>query len=231
MMDCSHHFLASDSDETAQSTQIKVCGITRTEDAQYAAQCGVGAIGLVFYPPSGRNISPLQARAIRDSLPSQVATVAVVVNPDDQMLDAIVRQVKPTYIQFHGDEPASRCREPGLPFIKALRVRHSEQILQAVDSYPDACGLLLDAYESERVGGTGKTFSWKFIPRVDIPIILAGGLHSGNVAEAIGKIRPAAVDVSTGVEFSEGVKNPAAVKAFVNAVLTADRAVELNRAE
>ena len=223
-MDPIPRFLVSQSIEGNRSTQIKVCGITRIEDALFAAQCGVEAIGLIFYSPSGRNLSSTKAKAIRESLPSNVSSIAVVVNPDDDLLDAIVQDVRPTFIQFHGEESQSRCREPGIPFIKALRVRSVEQVRQAVDAYPEASGLLLDAYVKDKVGGTGKTFSWNHVPKMEKPVILAGGLHSKNIAEAIKKIQPTAVDVSTGVEFSEGKKNPAAIREFVDAVQVADRA-------
>ncbi len=222
-MNINSHFLIASAVKTNGLTQIKVCGITQVQDALFAAQCGVDAVGMVFYPPSGRNLDSLQAKAIRDSLPPEVASVAVVVNPDDQLLDEIVQLVKPTYIQFHGEESVERCRESGIPFIKAIRVRHAEQISQAVDDYPDASGLLFDAYEKNKVGGTGRTFPWELMFRVDKPIILAGGLHRNNVAEAIQKVRPTAVDVSTGVEFSEGIKNQAAIQDFVCAVQAADR--------
>ncbi len=227
-MDISPRFLASNSDQGSQSTQIKVCGITRIEDALFASRCGVEAIGLIFYPPSGRNLSAQKAKSIRDSLPPEVASIAVVVNPDDDLLDAIVSQVRPTYIQFHGDESEQRCQEAGLPFIKALRVRNPAQVAKGVDSYPEAAGLLLDAYVKDKVGGTGRTFSWDYVPQVGKPIILAGGLHSGNIAQAISKVGPTAVDVSTGVEFSPGVKNQAAIREFVTAVRSANNAACLN---
>ena len=228
-MDPTPRFLASEAIEGNRSTQIKVCGITRVEDAIFAAQCGVEAIGLIFYPPSRRNLSSTKAKTIRESLPSDVTSIAVVVNPDDDLLDAIVQDVRPTFIQFHGEESQSRCREAGIPFIKALRVRSVEQVRQAVDSYPEASGLLLDAYVKDKVGGTGKTFSWNYVPQIEKPVILAGGLHSKNIAKAIKKIQPTAVDVSTGVEFSEGIKNQAAIREFVDAVQAADRATYANK--
>lgn len=207
------------------TTQIKVCGITRIEDALHAARCGVGAVGLIFYSPSGRNLTGFQAKAIRESLPPDVASVAVVVDPADELLDEIVHEVKPDFIQFHGCESEQRCCEAGLPFFKAFRVRSPEQVAHAVESYPEASGFLLDAYEKDKVGGTGRTFSWDLVPHTEKPIILAGGLHHGNVSRAIHQVRPAAVDVSTGVETSEGIKNHMAIGEFVAAVQAADRAI------
>ena len=217
-------FLDPNGFENTRTTQIKVCGITRIEDALHAVKSGADALGLIFYPPSGRNVSSIQAKQIRDRLPADVACVAVVVDPDDELLSTIVNDVKPDYIQFHGEEPESRCREHGIPFIKALRVRRPGQVDDAIDAYPEASGLLLDAYDKDKVGGTGKTFSWDFVPQVEKPIILAGGLHRGNIAEAIHKVRPVAVDVSTGVEISIGIKNRQAISEFVAAVRSADRA-------
>ncbi len=220
-------FLDSKEAQRHHSTQIKVCGITRIEDALQIAQCDIAAIGMVFYPPSARNLSEEKAKVIRESLPANIASVAVVVDPEDELLDAITYSVKPDFIQFHGDETERRCCEPGIPFIKALRVKNSEQVKQAVDAYPAASGLLLDAYVKNKVGGTGRTFSWDHVPQVDKPIILAGGLHRENIVQAIGQVGPMAVDVSTGVELSPGVKSPSAVREFVAAVRAAD---EMNQA-
>ncbi len=221
-MTISCRFLDTAGVHSNNPTQIKVCGLTRLEDAQQVAKCGVAALGLIFYPPSSRNLGAAQAKAIRESLPPEVAAVAVVVNPEDDLLDVITNSVKPDFIQFHGDETESRCLEPGIPYIKAFRVRSAEQVKSAVQSYPTASGLLLDAYVKDKVGGTGMTFSWDDVPQVDKPIVLAGGLHSGNVTDAIAKVKPMAVDVSTGVESQPGVKDLSAVQQFVTAVQAAD---------
>ena len=218
-------FLDPNSMAGSHTTQIKVCGITRVEDALHAARCGAGAVGLIFYSPSGRNLTGAQAKAIRECLPPDVASVAVVVNPADELLEEIVHDVRPNFIQFHGNEPEPRCCEAGLPFIKAFRVRSSEQVTQGIEAYPKARGFLLDAYEKDKVGGTGRTFSWEFVPHAEKPIILAGGLHSGNISQAIHQVKPTAVDVSTGVEISEGIKNHAAISEFVAAVQAADEAM------
>ena len=199
-------------------TQIKVCGITRLEDAIYAAQCGVDAIGLIFYSPSPRNVGSEQAKKIRQILPDTVASVAVVVDPDDELLNQIVEEVKPDFIQFHGNESPARCQQSGLPFLKAFRVRSAALIEQAVGDYSSASAVLLDAYVPDKVGGTGKTFSWDLVPQLEMPIILAGGLDSSNIAQAIQTVNPVAVDVSTGVESSPGIKDNHAVREFVMTV-------------
>ena len=207
------------SDSSSQfRTQIKVCGITRIEDAIYAAQCGVDAIGLIFYSPSPRNVGSEQAKKIRQNLPESVASVAVVVDPDDELLNQIVEEVKPDFIQFHGNESPDRCQQSGLPFLKAFRVRSAALVEQAVGDYSSASAVLLDAYIPDKVGGTGQTFSWDLVPQLEMPIILAGGLDSSNIAQAIQTVNPVAVDVSTGVESSPGIKDNHAVREFVMTV-------------
>ena len=203
-------------------TQIKICGITSTHDAGYAVEFGADAIGLVFYAPSSRNLTPSQAKLIRDSLPDSVSSVGVVVDPVDELLEQVIETVGVDFIQFHGSESPERCRQSGIPYIKALRVQSTEQIHQALERYTDAVAFLLDAYETERVGGTGRTFAWDMIPRIAKPVILAGGLSAENVGEAIRQVNPDGVDVSTGVEISGGVKDRNAIHRFVSAVRTMD---------
>ena len=212
-----------------KSTQIKVCGLTRLEDAVQVAKLGVDALGLIFYPPSSRNLTEDKAKTIRESLPPEIAAVAVVVNPHDELLETITNTIKPDFIQFHGDESERRCLEPGIPFIKAIRVRSAEQVRLAVESYPTASGLLLDAYVKDKVGGTGVTFSWDEVPQIEKPIVLAGGLHSGNVAKAIAEVKPMAVDVSTGVESQAGLKDTSRVQEFIAAVQATDYLIDTNQ--
>lgn len=216
-----------DSSDLSESvrTQVKVCGITRMEDAMHASRCGAHALGFIFYSPSERNMSSRKAKAIKDNLPETVSSVAVVVDPDDKLLDEIVSVVRPSFIQFHGNESPERCRQAGIPYIKAFRVRSSEQLVNAGDKFHDASALLFDAYLPDKVGGTGLTFSWNLLPSIEKPVILAGGLHSGNVHHAIENVQPEAVDVSTGVEFSPGIKNRDAISEFFTAVQTADQAI------
>lgn len=215
--------LFNDSDvDNCVRTQIKICGITSTQDAGYAVEFGADAIGLVFYAPSSRNLTPSQAKLIRDSLPDSVSSVGVVVDPVDELLEQVINAVGVDFIQFHGNESPERCRQSGIPYIKALRVQSTEQIHQALERYTDAVAFLLDAYETERVGGTGRTFAWDMIPRIEKPVILAGGLSAENVGEAIRQVGPAGVDVSTGVEIAGGIKDRNAIHRFVSAVRTAD---------
>ena len=224
-------FLKYEASVNQRSTQIKVCGITRLNDALNAVQCGVEAIGFIFYPPSPRNLTCEQARVIREKLPPSVSSIAVVVDPDDNLLTGIVDTVQPDYIQFHGNEPQERCMETGLPFYKAFRVNRDVPIARMTENYSEAKAILLDAYVPDQVGGTGKTFAWDLVPSLSLPVILAGGLHSGNVAEAIRQLQPRAVDVSTGVEDTPGIKNDEAVRDFVEAVRSADEAARLEGQE
>ncbi len=216
-------FLAHRSREEVQDTQIKICGITNTVDALNAASLGADAIGMIFYPPSSRNLDCSQAAAVRNCLPETVSSIAVVVDPGEDLVFDIVSQVKPDFIQYHGFEPPELCDDVGIPYIKAVRVRSTEQILQTIESYANAKAFLLDAYEKDRVGGTGRKFSWDLIPQAQVPIILAGGLNAENVGEAIGQVHPLAVDVSTSVEASGGRKDRTAMEQFIFAVRSADR--------
>ena len=209
-------------------TQVKVCGITRMEDALHAANAGAHALGFIFYSPSKRNMTSEKVRSILDEIPESASSIAVVVDPDDELLNSIVSVARPDFIQFHGVESPERCRETGIPYIKAFRVQSSEQLETVSESYHDASALLFDAYVPDRVGGTGKTFSWNLLPSLDIPMVLAGGLHSGNIAEAIGRVEPEAVDVSTGVEVSPGIKDSGAITEFMAAVQLADQSAVAN---
>lgn len=203
-------------------TWIKICGITREEDAAFASHMDVDAIGLVFYAPSSRNLTTEKARQIKDRLFNSVSSIAVVVDPDDALLDKIVNEVRVDCVQFHGNEPPELCSEIGIPYIKALRVRSTRQIFDVVKKHKDAAGFLLDAYEPDRVGGTGNTFNWDLIPPLEAPVIIAGGLNADNITTAMRKVQPTGVDVSTGVESSAGVKSQNAIHKFVNEVRLED---------
>ena len=206
----------------SSNTHIKVCGLTRKSDVLQATRQGVGAIGLVLYEPSARNLSVEDAVELRNELPETVTAVAVVVDPDDHLLSRIVNEVKPDVIQFHGNEAPQRCREAGLPFFKTIRVQNSQSITEALDQYSEASALLLDTFDPNKVGGTGKTFVWDLVPSISKPLIVAGGLNKDNVGRAIQSLKPAAVDVSTGVESSPGIKNIKSIMDFVAAVRQAD---------
>ncbi len=209
-------------------TRIKICGITRPEDARVAAACGADAIGLVFYPKSSRAISVAQALECIKSLPPLVTVVGLFVNETAENIERILREVPIDVLQFHGDETEEFCTRFGRPYLKALRVRSSDEIALACDSYRSARALLLDAWVDGVHGGTGQTFDWNMAQGTfSVPIVLAGGLNAENVGEAIKLLQPAAVDISGGVESSAGVKSESSIKGFIAAVRSAD--LSLNR--
>lgn len=203
-------------------TRIKICGITRIEDGLDAAGLGADAIGLVF-AESPRRVEVAQAAAIVRALPPFVASVALFVNPDPALVAAVLAEVRPGLLQFHGEESAAFCAGFGAPFLKAIRVRPGTDLLQCAADFAAASGLLLDAYSPDAHGGTGHRFDWSLIPAaMPLPVVLAGGLGPGNVAGAVRAVRPWAVDVSSGVEAARGIKDAAKVAAFINEVRNVD---------
>ncbi|MCL5040954.1 MAG: phosphoribosylanthranilate isomerase [Gammaproteobacteria bacterium] len=204
---------------TVMSVRIKICGITRVEDALAAAEAGADAIGLVFYPPSPRAVSAEQAADIVRALPPFVTTVGLFVDAEADDVRRVLRQVPLDLLQFHGDEPAAYCRQFQRPWMKALRVRPGDDLNQLAARWPDAAGILLDSYKAGVPGGTGETFDWSAIPAErKWPLVLAGGLDAANVVSAIAATRPWAVDVSGGVEASKGIKDSEKIQAFVQEV-------------
>ncbi|MCY1267455.1 N-(5'-phosphoribosyl)anthranilate isomerase [compost metagenome] len=198
------------------AVRIKICGITRVEDALAAAEAGADAIGLVFYPKSPRAVSLHQARAIVAALPPFVTTVGLFVNASRCELNEILDAVPLDVLQFHGDESPDACSGYHRPYLKALRVKPGDDIAGRIAEYPAAAGILLDTYVEGVPGGTGQAFDWSLIPESPSrPIILAGGLDAGNVAAAIAQVHPYAVDVSGGVEVSKGIKDAEKIRAFV----------------
>jgi phosphoribosylanthranilate isomerase len=203
-------------------TRVKICGITRVADAQSAAQCGADAIGLVFYAPSPRFLSVEQARTVRRALPSFVGAIALFVNPSVGEVERVLAEVRPDALQFHGEESPELCERFGVPYIKACRVRQGVDLLEYLRPYSGASGWLADAYV-EAYGGTGTSFDWSVVPRQrPVPLILSGGLNSGNVADAVRLVRPWGVDVSSGVESAKGIKDAAKIAAFIEEVRNAD---------
>ena len=203
-------------------TRIKICGITRTGDARAAAEAGADAIGLVFFPPSPRYLSVERAVEIRDALPPFVQTVALFVNADAAQIAQVIGRVHPAMLQFHGDETAEFCAQYGLPFVKACRVRAGVDPLAYLQPYARATAWLLDSFVPE-YGGVGESFDWSLVPKErSRPLILSGGLDSGNVTRAIRAVRPWGVDVSSGVESAKGIKDAAKMAAFVSEVRNAD---------
>ncbi|MCG8084737.1 MAG: phosphoribosylanthranilate isomerase [Candidatus Thiodiazotropha taylori] len=204
-------------------TRIKICGITRTEDALTATRLGADAIGLVFYPPSPRSVSPEQAQRIVKSLPPFVTVVGLFVNEDRAVIEQILNQVPLDLLQFHGDESTEDCSGFGRPWIKAIRMRQETDLLSLEQQYADASGLLLDTYQAGVPGGTGKTFDWDLVPdSLAGRVILAGGLNSENVTRAVASLHPYAVDVSGGVEAAKGIKDAAKIEAFITGVMRGD---------
>lgn len=205
-------------------TRIKICGITRVEDAIAAVEAGADAIGLVFYDPSPRALTIDQAAAIARSLPAFTTVVGLFVNPDADFVTDVLARVPLDLLQFHGDEPAAFCGRFDRRWIKAIRVRRAEDIVDAFHHYSQSSGLLVDAYHPDRYGGTGQSFDWSVIPlQRPLPLILAGGLNSANVAGAVARVRPWAVDVSGGVEVSKGVKDLSKITEFLSEVNRVDQ--------
>ena len=205
------------------TTAVKICGITRVEDALAAARSGTHALGFVFYANSARNVAPERAAEIIRALPPLVTAVGLFVNADARDVERVLEQVPLNLLQFHGEEPPQFCDAFRLPFIKAVRVRAGLDLLQYARLYGAARGLLLDAFVAGAHGGTGTVFDWSLIPsRLPLPVILSGGLNPENVGDAIRRVRPWAVDVSSGVEASPGIKDAQKMAAFFQGVRDAD---------
>lgn len=199
--------------------RIKICGITRVEDALAAAEAGADAIGLVFYAPSPRAVDARQAAHIVAALPPFVTTVGLFVDAEPDAVREVLSHVPLDLLQFHGDETDEYCRQFGRPFLKAVRVQNAEQLTDVAARWPGASGILLDSYKPGVPGGTGKVFDWRLVPvKRDWNLVLAGGLTADNVHQAIREMRPWAVDVSGGVEASKGIKDVAKINAFVQEV-------------
>ncbi len=201
-------------------TRVKICGITRLEDAMAAIEAGADALGFVFYPPSPRHVSAERAAAIIARLPAFVTTTALFVNAHKEDIEPIINQTQVDLLQFHGDEPAEFCQSFNRPYIKAIRVTENTDFTYLQEYYKNARALLLDSYVKGVPGGTGATFNWKLIPKMNKPIILAGGLNSSNVATAISEVGPYAVDVSGGVEQQKGIKSEEKIQQFMTQVMS-----------
>jgi phosphoribosylanthranilate isomerase len=205
----------------ALRTRIKICGITRTSDAADAARAGADAIGLVFYPPSPRYLSTERAREIRDALPPFVQAVALFVNPDAAQVAQVIGRVHPSMLQFHGEETPEFCAQFGVPYVKACRVKQGVDTLEYLRPFSSAAAWLFDSHVPE-YGGVGESFDWSLMPAAEKPVILSGGLSQANVGEAVRRVRPWGVDVSSGVESAKGIKHAAKIAAFIAEVRNAD---------
>ncbi len=205
-------------------TRIKCCGMTRVEDALLAARLGVDAIGLVFTARSKRRVSLAQAQAIRRALPPFVDAVALFMDDEAAFVADVIDAVQPDLLQFHGGEADAWCAQFGRRYLKAIAMGEGAKALPRLRDYPGAAALLLDGHAAGEAGGSGKAFDWSLLPRDPAqPLILAGGLHDGNVGAAIRAARPWAVDVASGVESAPGLKDAAKLAAFVAEVHAADR--------
>ena len=208
-----------------QRTRVKICGITRAEDALAAAVMGVDAIGLVFYANSPRYVGIEQAADICRQLPAFITTVALFLDAEQAHVQDVVERVPLDMLQFHGSEDAAFCERFDRPYIKALAMGSLSQddLIRQSKAYKNARGLLLDSHVHGAAGGSGDSFDWSIIPALDKPVILAGGLGVDNVAEAIRRVHPWAVDVSSGVEADKGIKSVELISAFMQEVEHADR--------
>lgn len=204
-------------------TAVKICGITRVDDALAAARFGAHALGFVFYGKSPRSVTGQRAAEIISALPPFITAVGLFVNPEAGEVERVLSQVPINLLQFHGEETPEFCASFEVPYLKAARVRAGLDLLQYARHHHAARGLLLDAFAEGAHGGTGAVFDWSLIPReLPCPVILSGGLTSENVAQAIRRVRPWAVDVSSGVEASPGIKDPLRIAAFMKEVHGAD---------
>jgi phosphoribosylanthranilate isomerase len=203
-------------------TRIKICGLTRAQDVDAAVDAGADAIGLVFYEASARYV-PLQlARQLVSRLPPFVTPVGLFVNARREEIEVILQALPQLLLQFHGDETPADCQRLSRPYLRAARMSQNLNLLDFASQYFDAQALLLDAHV-DGYGGSGKVFDWALIPRgVARPVVLSGGLHAANVIDGILQVRPLAVDVSSGVELSKGIKDPLAMRQFCDAVREAD---------
>jgi phosphoribosylanthranilate isomerase len=200
-------------------TRVKICGITRIEDAIAAAQAGADAIGFVFDSNSPRYVSSDQALKISRAIPPYVTTVGLFVDASPDKIEAILKRVPLDLLQFHGNETPDQCRRYHRPYIKAIPMEARVNLHEKIRLYGDASGLLLDTHAMQVAGGSGQTFDWGRVPPdLNKPLILAGGLTPENVGEAIRRVRPYAVDVSSGVELTRGVKDAGKIADFLAAV-------------
>ncbi|MEO6104195.1 MAG: phosphoribosylanthranilate isomerase [Pseudoxanthomonas sp.] len=204
-------------------TRIKFCGLTRAEDMRLAVELGVDFVGLVFAPRSPRKLLLGQARMLRGLVPEEIAVVALVMDNARADIEAMIENVRPDLLQFHGAEDDAFCAGFGLPFFKAIAMGNEQDHAASLASaFPGAYGYLLDGHGKGEPGGSGQRFDWKRVPRLDKPVLLAGGLTGDNVATAIHTARPWGVDVSSGLESAPGVKQAERMRLFVHEARRAD---------
>ena len=207
------------------AVRVKICGITRLEDMRAACDAGADALGFVFYARSPRHLAIEQAGALVAAAHPFVTSVGLFVNAEPAFVRQVLQEIPLDLLQFHGNESPDECRGFGRPYLKAVRVRPGIDLLEYATNYHDALGLLLDAYVPHVPGGTGERFDWSLIPaNFPKPVVLSGGLTPENVAEAVRRVKPWAVDVSSGVEAGPGIKDAARMVAFIENARGAARA-------
>jgi phosphoribosylanthranilate isomerase len=203
-------------------TRIKICGLTREADVEQAVAAGADALGFVLYARSPRAVSVERAAALARGLPPFVMPVCLFVNAAPALIDEAVRALPTALLQFHGDETPEQCQASGRPYLRAARMSPGFALLDFADAHRRAAGLLLDTHV-EGYGGSGKAFDWSLVPRhVPLPVVLSGGLSPANVIDGVTRVRPWAVDVSSGVESAKGIKDAALIRRFCEAVREAD---------
>lgn len=203
-------------------TRIKICGLRQEIDVDAAVAAGADAVGFVFYGKSPRAVTPQRARVLAARLPPFVTPVGLFVNASDAELQAALQAVPNMLVQFHGDETPSECERVARPYLRAARMEPGFDLLNFGQSFSSAQAILLDAFV-DGYGGGGKVFDWSLLPTsVPFPVVLSGGLSAANVGDGMARVRPWAVDVSSGVEIAKGVKDPALIHEFCRAVRRAD---------
>lgn len=202
-------------------TRIKICGLTRADDVKAAVDCGADALGFVFFERSPRHVTLAQAEKLLALVPPLVSAVGLFVDAPAAVVRETLAALPLDQLQFHGSEAADYCRQFGRRWFKAVPMHDLPDAARAaawLAQYPDSSAFLFDAFGKAQMGGSGEAFDWSRLPPTDRPVILAGGLHAGNVGEAIRRFRPFAVDVSSGVESAPGVKSSVKMQAFFTAV-------------
>jgi phosphoribosylanthranilate isomerase len=204
-------------------TRVKICGITRAEDARSAVEHGADAIGLVFFEGSPRHVALEQAERITAAVAPFVTVVGLFVDASPSEIRHVLDNVPLGLLQFHGHEANDDCNRFGLPFIKSVAMKPDIDLRVQIQAYPDAGGILLDAWQPHTHGGGGQAFDWARVPHdLAVPVILAGGLTAANIETAIRQVRPYAVDVSSGVESGKGIKSAEKISAFMKGVRSSD---------
>jgi phosphoribosylanthranilate isomerase len=209
-----------------QRTRIKICGLTREADVAAAVEAGADAVGFVLYARSPRHVSATRAGELTRALPPFVTPVCNFVNAKAEEIARVIDRIPRAVLQFHGDETPAACEATGRAYIRAARMHEGFALLDFANAYSSAAALLLDA-DVQGYGGGGKVFDWSLIPpSVPVPLVLSGGLNPANVIDGVMRVRPWAVDVSSGVEASKGVKDATLIRRFCDAVREADARID-----